>query len=109
MCGVRLAPGPCWNSKCPHNLFWEKLKLHADKIHITKKALEIGNCCCLINKPWAVEEIEAVWGLARAEIRRFEATAWKKIYRRNGRGEVNRSIFHNSIRSIRDSIRHKRS
>jgi hypothetical protein len=69
--------------KCPHNLFWEKLKLNIDKIHITKRALKIGNCCCLINKPWAVEEIKAVWGLPRAEIRRCEEMAWKKISGRN--------------------------
>ncbi len=93
MCRERLALGACWNIKCPHNLFWEKLKLRADKIQITKKALEIGNCCCLINKPWAAEEIEAVWGLPRAEIRRFEAMAWKKICRRNGREEASKSIF----------------
>jgi hypothetical protein len=32
----------CWNFKCPHNLFWEKLMLDADKIHSTKKALEMA-------------------------------------------------------------------
>jgi len=30
--------------------------LDADKIHITKKVLEIGNCCCLIRKPWTEGE-----------------------------------------------------
>ena len=93
MCQERFASGPCWNFKCPHNLFWERLKLRADKIHITKKALEIGNCCRLINKPWTPEEIEAVWGLPRAEIRRCKETAWRKIYKKNGREDANKLIF----------------
>ena len=93
MCQDRFASGSCWNFKCPHNLFWERLKLRADKIHITKKALEIGNCCRLINKPWTPEEIEAVWGLPRAEIRRCEETAWRKIYKKNGREDANKLIF----------------
>ena len=93
MCRERLAPGPCWNHKCPHNLFCEKLMLNTNKIHITKKALEIRNCCCLIRKPWTVEEIEAVWGLPKAEIRQYEATACKKIYRRKEREEANRLLF----------------
>jgi len=79
MCRERVAPGPCWNSKCPHNLFWEELMLEADKIHITKKALEIGNCCCLIRKPWTEEEIEGAWGLSKVEIKRSERLAWEKI------------------------------
>lgn len=90
MCRERLALGPCWNHKCPHNLFCEMLMLNTNKIHITKKALEIRNCCCLISKPWTVEEIEAVWGLAKVEIRRCEATACKKITRRKEREEANR-------------------
>ena len=79
MCSEQLTPGPCWNFKCPHNLFWEELKLRADKIHITKKALEIGNCCCLIRKPWTEEEIEGAWGLSKVEIKRSERLAWEKI------------------------------
>ena len=79
MCREQLAPGPCWNFKCPHNLFWEKLMLDEDKIHITKKALEIGNCCCLIRNPWTEEEIEGAWGLEEVEIRRSERLAWEKI------------------------------
>ena len=83
MCRERLAPGPCRNFKCSHNLFWEKLQLRPDEIHFTKKALEIKNCCCLIRKPWAAEEIEAVWGLPRTQIRRCEKTGWKKIREEN--------------------------
>ena len=79
MCRERLAHGPCWNLKCPHNLFWEKLTLNADKIHISKKALEIGNCCCLIRKPWTEEEIGGAWGLPKVEVRRTERLAWGKI------------------------------
>jgi hypothetical protein len=83
MCRERIAPGPCWNLKCPPDLFCEKLNLHADKIHITKKPLEIGNCCCSIRKPWTEDEIEAVWDLRKAKIRLCEAMAWKKINRNN--------------------------
>jgi hypothetical protein len=93
MCRKRSDSALCWNHKCPHNLFWEELKLSGDRIHVTRKALEIGNCCCLIDTPWTVKEIEAVWGLPKTEIRQHEATAWKKIYRRSGREEANRLLF----------------
>jgi len=93
MCIKRFNPTPCWNFKCPHNLFWEELELKRDRIRVTKKALEIGNCCCLINEPWTVEEIEAVWGIPMGELRQFEATAWKKIYMRNAREEVTKSLY----------------
>jgi hypothetical protein len=78
MCRERLA-GPCWNFKCPHNLFWEELMLDADKIRVTKKALEIANCCCLIRKEWTEEDIEGAWGLPKVEIERSERLAWEKI------------------------------
>jgi hypothetical protein len=48
---------PCVNYKCPHNLFWEGLKLNLNKILITNKAFGIRNCCCLINKSWTPKEI----------------------------------------------------
>ena len=79
MCSEQLAPGPCWNFEGPHNLFWERLMLDADKIHVTKKALEIGNCCCLIRKSWTEEEIKGAWGLPKVEIGRSERLAWDKI------------------------------
>ena len=82
-------PIPCWNYECPHNLFWKELKLKGDRIRVTKKAREIGNCCCLINTPWTAEEIEAVWGIPTKEIRRVETTAWKKIYKKNCGEEAN--------------------
>jgi len=93
MCKKRFNPTPCWNLKCPHNLFWEELRLNGDRIRVTRKALEIGNCCCLINEPWTVEEIEAVWGIPKGELRQFEAMAWKKIYMRNGTGEATQLLF----------------
>ena len=83
MCRDHLKSNPCWKLECPHNLFWKKLKLNRHKIHITKRAREIGNCCCLINKPWTEEEIRSVWGLPMDEIVRHEATAWKKIQKKN--------------------------
>ncbi len=93
MCRKQPKSSPCWNYRCPHNLFWEKLKLNIDKIHITKRALEIGNCCCLINKPWTEEDIRAVWGLPMEDIVRCEAMAWKKIQKGNRREESSKTIF----------------
>jgi len=79
MCRRRIHSDPCTNYKCPHNLFWEGLKLNLAKIKITEKALEIGNCCCLIHEPWTPEEIGTVWGLAGERIKQSEATALKKV------------------------------
>jgi hypothetical protein len=93
MCGKRFSPAPCWNLKCPHNLFWEELMLNGDRIRVTRKALEIGNCCCLITEPWTVEEIEAAWGIPKEGLRQFEAMAWKKITMRNAREEATKSLF----------------
>jgi hypothetical protein len=55
--------------------------------------MEIGNGCCLINETWTVKEIEGVWGIPKGELTQFEATAWKKIYRRNAMEETNKSIY----------------
>ena len=84
----QLTSRPCMNYKCPHNLFWEGLKLNAKELQITSKALAIRNCCCLINEPWTAEEIEGAWGLRLAEILRCEATAWKKISKVNGSAQL---------------------
>jgi hypothetical protein len=79
MCGRWIDSEPCLNYKCPHNLFWEGLKLNRAKVKITEKALEIGNCCCLIHEPWTPEEIGTVWGLAGERINRYESMGWKKL------------------------------
>ena len=70
---------PCMNTGCPHNLFWEGLRLNSDKIHMTDKALAIGNCCCLIDEPWTPEEIGDTWGLTKKRIRQCEGIAWRKV------------------------------
>ena len=93
MCRRWINSEPCVNYKCPHNLFWEGLKLNLNKIHITNKAFGIRNCCCLVNESWTPKEIGDIWGLTRKRIKQCEAMAWKKIYSRNGREKVNRSIF----------------
>jgi hypothetical protein len=79
MCRKWLDSEPCMNYKCPHNLFWEGLRLNLDKIQITDKALEIGNCCCLVHEPWAPEEIGTVWGLPGERIDQCESMGWKKL------------------------------
>ena len=84
MCRKRLAPKPCMNYKCSHNLFWRGLRLNPDKFKITNGSLEIGNCCCLINEPWTTEEIREVWGLTMERIMRCEGMAWEKIHKKNG-------------------------
>jgi DNA-directed RNA polymerase sigma subunit (sigma70/sigma32) len=71
------------NYKCPHNLFWEGLKLNLAKIKITEKALVIGSCCCLVHEPWTPEEIGTAWGLARERIKQCEAIALKKVREEN--------------------------
>jgi DNA-directed RNA polymerase sigma subunit (sigma70/sigma32) len=70
---------PCMNYGCPHNLFWKELKLNLGKIHMTDKALAIGNCCCLIDEPWTPEEIGDIWGLTEKRIRQREEIAWRKV------------------------------
>ena len=70
---------PCLNYKCPHNLFWEALKLDMDKIHMTEKAFRIKNCCCLIHEPWTSEEIATAWGLTTKGVRQSEGLAWRKV------------------------------
>ncbi len=90
----------CTNFKCPHNLFWEDLRLDRDKIQMTDKALEIRNCCCRIIRPWTLEEISDAWGLTKEAIRRSQDEACKKLQmkiriNRKGRqrhGTVNRSL-----------------
>lgn len=74
---------PCMNYRCPHNLFWEGLRLNLDKIHITDKALEIGNCCCLVNEPWTAGEIANAWGMTEQRVKQSEALAWRKVQRQN--------------------------
>ena len=69
----------CTNFKCPHNLYWEELRLNRGKIQMTDKALEIRNCCCKIIHPWTPEEISEAWGLTREGIRQCEAVAWRKV------------------------------
>jgi len=93
MCRRRLAPKPCMNYKCTHNLFWKGLRLKPDKFKITNRSLEIGNCCCLIKEPWTAEEIGEVWGLTMGRIMQCEGMAWEKIHKKNGWGQSDRAIF----------------
>ena len=93
MCRRRFAPKPCMNYQCPHNLFWKGLNLNPENFKITDRALEIGNCCCLINEPWSAEEIREVWGLTIENIMWCEGMAWEKIHKKNGWGQPDRAIF----------------
>ena len=93
MCRRWLAPKPCMNYQCPHNLFWKGLNLNPENFKITNRALEIRNCCCLINEPWSAEEIREVWGLTIENIIRCEGMAWEKIGKKNGLGQSDRAIF----------------
>lgn len=69
-------------SKCPNNLFWEDLKLNRENIRMTEKALEIRNRCCLIMRPWTLEEIGNAWGLTKGKVRWYEEGALKKLQRK---------------------------
>ena len=50
MCSEQLTPGPCWNFKCPHNLFWEELKLRSHKITPYYKESPRGKGLLLFNQ-----------------------------------------------------------
>ena len=83
MCNHLPETKPCLNYTCPHNLFWEGLKLTRRRLHITDKALRIRNCCCLIIEPWTSEEIAEAWGLERGTIGRLEELARRKLRNRS--------------------------
>ena len=90
----------CTNFKCPHNLFWEELKLDREKIQMTDKALEIRNCCCWIIHPWTPEEISDAWGQTKEAIRRSEEEAFKKLQRKvriNGKRLESTSIINREV------------
>jgi len=81
------------NYQCPHNLFWKGLNLNPENFKITNKALEIGNCCCLIYEPWSAEEIRAAWGLSIGSVMQSEGIAWGKIHKKSGWRQSDRAIF----------------
>jgi len=81
------------NYKCPHNLFWQGLRLNLDKIQITDKALEIGNCCCLIDEPWTPEEIGEIWGMPMRRIEECESVAWRKVHKKCPSKQLKKPIF----------------
>jgi DNA-directed RNA polymerase sigma subunit (sigma70/sigma32) len=80
------------NYGCPHNLFWEGLRLNLNRIHMTDRALAIGNCCCLIDEPWTPEEIGDIWGLTRKRIRQCEEIAWNKMQKENPNKQLKRPL-----------------
>ena len=92
----QLAPKPCLNYTCPHNLFWKGLRLNPEKFKITSRSLEIGNCCCFIKEPWTEEEIGEVWGLTREKIMRCEGMAWEKMYEKTAWEQSDRAVFSSS-------------
>ena len=83
---------PCLDYKCPHNLFWEGLKLNMAKIHMTEKTFRIKNCCCLIHEPWTSEEIATAWGLRTKGVQQSERLGWKKAQRKRYSKESNQGI-----------------
>jgi len=87
MCSQLLETKPCLNYTCPHNVFWEGLKLDRQRFHTTEKALRIKNCCCLIHEPWTSEEIAKLWGLKTRTIKRSEELARRK-FRNKRHGKV---------------------
>jgi len=90
----------CTKFKCPHNLFWEELSLNRNKIQMTDKALEIGNCCCRITHPWTPEEISDAWGLTEEAIRRSEAEGFRKLQKKirsHSKGPLPKNNVHRSV------------
>ena len=94
MCSKLLETKPCLNSRCPHNLFWEGLKLNRQRVHMTDKALRIRNCCRLIREPWTSEEIAEVWGLRRSTVERSEELAWRKLRKKSYGREQREVVSH---------------
>jgi len=83
---------PCRNYRCFHNLFWKGLRLNLDKIHMTDKALAVGNCCCLIDEPWTPEEIGDIWGLTKKRIRQCEEIAWRKVQKESPHKQLKKPL-----------------
>jgi len=83
---------PCRNYQCPHNLFWEGLKLNKQRVHMTDKAIRIRNCCRLICEPWTSEEIAEAWGLRRRTVERSEESAWRKLRKKSYGKEYREAI-----------------
>jgi hypothetical protein len=95
MCKELVLDLPCTNVKCSNNLFCEDLKLNRENIEMTEKALEIRNCCCLIVRPWILEEIGNAWGLTREQIRQYQEVALKKLQTRSRINLAkNKDIYH---------------
>ena len=86
-------PELCSNYKCPHNLFWEVLGLNMDKIQITEKAREIGNCCRRIREPWTLGEIAEAWGFVEKRVKHVEECAWMKLHTRRFGEQTNQETF----------------
>jgi hypothetical protein len=83
MCRRWIDSESCLNYNCPHNLFWQGLKLNLARVRITEKAREIGNCCCMIHERWTSGEIANAWGLKEQRVKRSEALAWRKVQGQN--------------------------
>ncbi len=96
MCKESIVHQICFNYKCSHNLFWEGLKLKTDQIHLSPKALEIGNCCCFIHGRWSSEEIAEVWGLTKKRVKQSEASAWRKL-RKTSCKSIRNGFHHQSV------------
>jgi len=73
-------------------VFLAVLKLDIQRIHMTQKALQIGNCCRLIREPWTLDEIAEVWGLTKKRVRQCEESAWRKIHRKTSGNQSSQAI-----------------
>lgn len=104
MCTMWLIPEPCMNFKCPHNLFWEKLRLDKEKIRITDKAVKIRNCCCLLTKPWTPVEISDAWGLPSEGISQSEEVARLKLLKKI---RINGNALQ-VVNNVRRRVKHKK-
>jgi hypothetical protein len=95
MCRKWIGSESCVNYKCPHNLFWEGLKLNAAKVRMTEKAREIGSCCCLIHERWTSGMIADAWGLPEQRVKQSEALAWNKVQGENSCSQLMKIMVSN--------------
>ncbi len=68
----------CLLTICPHNMFWDGLKLPKGA-HITGFSLSFSNCMCLLDEEWTLEDIAELWGMTRERIRQIERDAIIKL------------------------------
>ncbi len=67
----------CKKRECRHNVLWSDLDLPDGKY--TTETLSFGNCMCLLDREFTLQEIGVCWGLTRERIRQIQLDAEMKV------------------------------